>query len=533
MSLTYIFAFPETPKLSELETKEKDNYISIVEELDSAVRGETLRVLLRVDLLKYDALKSIEEFVCCIQSCFHQVIQQINSKYTNDIANINVVCNVFRAAVEKEERVQTELLLDEKEFLINPEVTVTDQAPIIGPTILEVTEDEKFTVQQLCQIADIFLDLSPGGYLPKSTFTLILQDIIWASAVTAELRSPPQLWKKLTSQSLNQVIRELFDDLEYVYWRDFIIYNIPVAFPTEQEILSTRAALKECDPDGTELIQDYQFFAAKLWFEDFDQLKQLLFKLYYIKGYGVNYTALLLDFCKAPNSVEGFAKALALSLGKKVCWSSESGNKFKELLLEKIVDFDNSVKMREKELDEYFTAVHEELSKLLDQVVNMCEGVIIEELELPQTSTSPEESLKKSMEAYMKDTSQEEVDDNSAGIELEITKSLNPPNNVYSESNDFAEFLVFLPLDPILAVITAAIPWHSRVQNVGDLTFWEQAAHIFESAKNPDFQNCVFAHEFLNTNEFLRLLSRTKKFSVIDPVTVVKDALSKINNNSP
>lgn len=531
-----------------------------------------LRVNLRINLLKYNALQTIEEFLKTIQQSFHDIYNQIRTKYWNEIENIQKLCSVFQSAVENEIPIKKEFLFDGHTFCINPEVNLFSNPPIMPELYKESVVNGAFTIAQLSKLVDIFLDLSSTGYMPKATFIFILQDIIWVTPENDSEWLSPELWRKLDSPSLKRVIDSLYDDLEYVYWREFIIYNMRISYPSEKQLILMRKALRKCDPDSTELIQDYQFFSTKLWFEyefreensnKIKDIKRLLFKLYNIKNYGLNYTAMLLDFCKDESAIEGFAKALELSVGKIVCWDMEMGKIFKDEYLRGIKEHEDKNAERDAEIAEYLEAAREEIEKLVDYVVHITDDVIIEDIDTIAKENKPatrrgsilknplskrnvkgeelkfnetveilEKSSEEKIEQLTSQCSEEEAGMTILNINrtvLKLCKEL--PNNVETNSSDSTEIIFFLSLEVLITVITAALPWHSRVQNYDDLSFWEKAAHIFEECRNPDFNNSVLSYEFLNSDMFVRLLSQTKKFSIIDPVRVVNDILNEDQNN--
>lgn len=533
----------------------EDSYNKLVDEWQCALNGETQRVNLRIELLKRNALASVEEFLSTIQQAFHAVYDELNARYRKELENVEVAGNVFKSAVENEVPLQKELLFDEYHFLINPEVNMFDNPPIIPKLPKEIAEKGAFSITQLSKLASILMDLSPSGYMPRATFTYVLQDIACVTPGDGSDWLSPVLWRQLNYKGINKVINSLFDDLEYVYWKDFIICNLRVSYPTEKELLLTRTALRACDPDATELVQDYQFYATKLWFEysfqtkeanKIQAIKKLLYRLYLIKGYGLNYTALLLDFCKGASPIEGFAKALELSIGKLICWDQKIGQMFMKECFRRISEHVNNVKQRDSERAARYQTVYDEVSKFVDQITEMCnQNVAIEDLAPLNTLSdkSPNRSsiLKKPEEEKEKDDeltqdSQEIcTQENSSELQSkadtessEILKVYNElPDNVDTDCDVFGAKLFFLTLDPVITVIGAALPWHLRIQKPGDLSYWDQAAEVFESCRNSDFNNAVLCHEFLNSERFSSLLALTKKFSVIDPVSVVNEILNE------
>lgn len=496
----------------------------------------------------------MEEFIRTIQQAFHAVYDELNARYRKELENVEVAGNVFKSAVENEVPLQKELLFDEYHFLINPEVNMFDNPPIIPKLPKEIAEKGAFTVTQLSKLASIMMDLSPSGYMPRATFTYVLQDIACVTPGDGSDWLSPVLWRQLNYKDINKVIDSLFDDLEYVYWKDFIICNLRVSYPTEKELLLTRTALRACDPDATELVQDYQFYSTKLWFEysfqttetnKIQAIKKLLYRLYHIKGYGLNYTALLLDFCKGATPIEGFAKALELSIGKLVCWDQKIGQMFTEECFRRISEHENNVKQRDAERSERYQTIYDEVSQFVDQITEMCDqSVVIEELDPPHTLSDkslnrsnilkqPEEEKEKEDELTQ---DSQEICTQEASSELqsredtetsEILKVYNElPDNVDSDCDVFGSKLFFITLDPVITVIGAALPWHLKIKKPGDSSYWDQAAEVFETCRNPDFNNAVLCHEFLNSERFSNLLDLTKKFSFIDPVSVVNEILN-------
>ncbi|CAG9761220.1 unnamed protein product [Ceutorhynchus assimilis] len=513
----------------------KDDVSKLKEEWQCAANGQTLRINLQIELIKNRALESIREFLTSIQKSYHEVFNAIRTKYSNEMENIDKVCNIFKAAVENEVALQKEFSFEGHLLRINPEVNLYDNAPIIPQMYQEIVEEGAFTIAQLSKLTDIFLDLSPSGYISKGNFIFVLQN-----AVNNEDSLLPKLWKKLVEETLlKKVADSLFDELEYVYWKDFIVNNIRIPFPSEMEICNTKEAFSECDPDTTELIQNYQLYSTNLWFENIQHphrnidIKKLLYKLYRIENYGCNYTAMLLDFCKAQNAVEGFVKALQLFLGKMVCRDTDMGNIFKEKYLES--KHQQEVNGNTTESDLYET-IHQEINKLVDVVVDTklkSEASLVRESCLKRPSEKVLEVRgNKSVEFKMIDLKQEESSSKSSGTDDEEVELVNlyeesPDNNAKTASVQSAEIIFVLPLDVIVTVLEASIPWHERLQNIGDLSFCEKATEIYEKCRKPDLDMSVLAHEFLDSEMFRDLLNLTKKFCALDPVEIVQDVLEE------
>ncbi|KAF7284780.1 hypothetical protein GWI33_021647 [Rhynchophorus ferrugineus] len=526
----------------------KENLPKILDEWQCAARGEVERASLRLELIKFNALESIGEFMRATGGAFHQIYDGIRNKYRKETESIRKVCQLFQTAVEQERPLQKELIFKGDTFYINPEINLFEN-PLPVPDLRgEEVEEDCFTISQLSKLVDILLDISPTGYIPKISFVYLIQDIV-CDAGGFQSMVPPA-WKNCNSYAIKMVIDELFDELEYVYWKDFIVYNIRIPFPAENELILVRKLLRNCDPDCTELVYNYQFYSIKLWFEfmykteDSDKIqdiKRLLMKMYSVGHDQINYTALLLDFCKDDNPIVGFAKALELSLGKLICWNRDDGEAFKNSHLQKIAEHDESVRLRDAEIKDHYDAVLGELENIVDQIVLMEEGVVIEDVtnEQPRTRKSSilkrhifndEDTKKRSSKdedvkfkeehdvKYIEDTELSAVSENAS-----IVQTL--PNNVDTDASDYLQMTFFLPLDNLVNVITASLPWHSRVHHHEDLSFLEQVVFLHTKLANPVFNMSVLCHEYLNNEEFRKLLALTKKFTSKDPLTIIKTVM--------
>lgn len=162
----------------------------------------------------------------------------------------------------------------------------------------------------------------------------------------------------------------MFGDPEFVDWRDFLIYNMGLRFPTENEILKAWMTYRLYDKQRKEIISRKHFNYVRLWFETEPQviehsstktshasikvselvqdvgdvnevtettikispkemrislLKQLLFNMFQVDVDCLNYTGLLLAFCKDEKPIMGLVKALSLTLESLIGWDPKLG----------------------------------------------------------------------------------------------------------------------------------------------------------------------------------------------------------------
>lgn len=147
----------------------------------------------------------------------------------------------------------------------------------------------------------------------------------------------PDLWRQLTTLELEKVITELFSKSECIHWKDFIIYNLMITMPSSEQLIELKRSFQKKKKGNTENISVQEFNAFTFWFEgcfckgdDADMkrmglMKALICDLYKVNEHTVNYSAMLIDFCKDHNGAVGFAKLLGLILDRPVCWDANIG----------------------------------------------------------------------------------------------------------------------------------------------------------------------------------------------------------------
>ncbi|KAJ8968501.1 hypothetical protein NQ317_014674 [Molorchus minor] len=357
----------------------------IFDEWSCAIRGETVRARLRLELLKFDLFSNLDEIVNITQQTFHRLYEEIHTRYRNEVNSVNTACLVLSRAVEEEIAVQEELFLKDGRFYIDPDsILFTDKIPPAKP-LAEYESSEVFTIVDLDKLTDVLFDLAPSGYITQRCFLYLIQDLIITDDCFIRI---PETWRKLQPGEVTRLFQQLFDDLEYTQWKDFILYNFMTPFPNDDELIQMRQQFREYDPDSTELITDYQFLSTDLWFETIEDeiraklMKKLLFKLYRVRNDKLNYTAMLLDLSKDDNAVAGLGKALGVSLGRAVCWDKDVGEQFITETLDRRRKHEEMVRIRNEERRENVEMAEDILTDLIDHTVHVCDSVVIEDLDV-------------------------------------------------------------------------------------------------------------------------------------------------------
>ncbi|XP_060523253.1 uncharacterized protein LOC132700140 [Cylas formicarius] len=287
-----------------------DNAAVMLEEWRRCVKGETARVSLRLDLLKRVAVRDIDKTIATVRDAYRAIFEDVRAEYATEMENVTYVCDAFASAVEATEPV-------DGQFEVRNARTVYVARERVREPKREA-ESACFTPAQLSRFVDVLLDLSPTGYMPSAAFTYLLQDVVWCQP------SVPTPWSRLDAECLQKVIERLFGEgLEYVYWKDFVVHNL--GYPGEEELMRAMVWFRKRDPEATLTVTERDFDGIKLW----SGAEEVLRKVYRVPDRrAVKYQELLLDFCKDESVGAGFAKALALVIGERVCRDADVGRRY-------------------------------------------------------------------------------------------------------------------------------------------------------------------------------------------------------------
>ncbi|CAG5095166.1 Similar to Spef2: Sperm flagellar protein 2 (Mus musculus) [Cotesia congregata] len=365
------------PKKVKLGSKKKNLFL----EWKYALMYEINRVKMRVQILNSAVKADIEFLLVNIKRGFSLAGQSINERYKIEIDNVNDLVKLFEKAIEDEHLIEEEINLVNDCFVIPKDVKVE-------PLVSEEEIDDKFRIEQLCYLKDVFQSVEPRGIISKVSFVYILQDLVTCEESEAEeeeeelkegeyvISSLPTAWLKLTPEEIKKVVDEVFED-DTVDWREFIVYALDVNL-SQDAMLDALDAFKQKDSDKDQIISRKEFFSVHLWpfnlkieheeiekeeiFEaekfnnDTDDLnksqdekigdkeidleendEEEIGRLYLMKLFvcdmfsnddSLNYMEILLAFCKDKEPIYGFGKALSVFLGQKICMDYDEGEKY-------------------------------------------------------------------------------------------------------------------------------------------------------------------------------------------------------------
>jgi adenylate kinase family enzyme len=365
-------------KQSDISSKRaslEDEVLNPIREWETAVNNETERCLFRLKLIRCRALEDLNEAQSIMVDTFKNVYEDILDQYNNGIANIDMMCNVFKAAIEEELPIQSKLMLDLDRFYVLKDVLVFPPTEPPPPTPITYVQDRFiFSIEQLRNLAELMKRVSPVGII-KASFVSILHDI---ALFGGEEGRPclPKSWSRISHQDLENLMDITNGPAPFVDWKDFLVQASNVPFPTVQELIEVREEFRSYDPNCTETISREDYQKIQFWFEkDLSpslyeahrmlSAKELFFDLFETEKDKTNYTALLLAFCKDEDPAEGFGKALSLMTGYGYILSDDRA------YLEELGVFHEEAETIGKQV----------MLQLIWDVMEITEGVVITELE--------------------------------------------------------------------------------------------------------------------------------------------------------
>lgn len=90
------------------------------------------------------------------------------------------------------------------------------------------------------------------------------------------------------------------------------------------------------------------------------------------------------------------------------------------------------------------------------------------------------------------------------------------------EPTDDPPKVYVLPLEALVVVLSASLPWHATVQNLNTTSLRQKVEVIHQTLRNSEFNDAVLSHEFLNCHKFRDLLACTCKFAIKKPEDIVE-----------
>nr|XP_012152264.1 PREDICTED: uncharacterized protein LOC105664050 [Megachile rotundata] len=429
----------------------------------------------------------------------------------------------------------------------------------------------RFRVIDLARLTEIFQRVAPYGTVSERAFVYILQDLVGHGREEGESMLLPCSWYQLRGSQVSELVHCLFGDVDHIDWRQLIVYAMELPWPSQQDLLIARDRFRAQDPESRETVTRAQYHRTALWFldraltdtehhhdllqDDFqwtvdrpdeeepyrscrddgdsmisklgkgsgydarlpsifeDEMfrrtfaKELLCRMYAVDRRTINYTALLLVFCKDDDPREGFGKAVTLALGNRVCTDEEEGERYvQEIYERKRLGLSWQTVSRSEAL--------EVARRILDRLVDRATTSLSE-------NESEDESAKVSRASL--------ASSYFSNIEFE-GEAISFVESSTSAERDKEAIVYWLSLDLCLTVLAATLPWHAlRPEIFGNHSnLRDRLSAVYEELRDEHLnerKNVALAHRLLNHEFMKRLLNSVSNFTVKNIGDTVKKIL--------
>ncbi|CAH2236008.1 sperm flagellar protein 2-like [Pararge aegeria] len=534
----------------------KQNALKCIEEWTMGINGEMFRANLRLLALQYKCYRDMKLFNDSIHKAFMDIQNNIDTYYLNEIKSVDRLCKYLQMAVEGGKRIQENLILENDTFIIDPNLihfsASEDERRV--KMVKELVNNIQFKIGQLAKLRSQFKIVAPTGIALQQAFIFLLQDFLYFSKESCDGPLFPKEWTRVDPEQIPKLVILLFGETTYVYWIDFLIYCLNIRFPTVEELLLLRKNFRCHDLESTELISREDFINEILWFEkDFNTedrhaqlrivlMKHFLFELFETAENVMNYSAFLLAFCKSVNPIEGFASALAMADGKKICFSLTECEKVVCRLI-------RDKEYRDECLACAFKCTALFLEKIITNVINICEGTTIYELEYTELPPDIDKRGKKSKgvkakkiessvsarlpkiqkSAPRRSKTQSATDIKSTTFicrpcepEVEIVEE-KPPQFIEPEEEPKVEPLK----DPTLAyavsqsviwnVLNVCLPWYFWPSPKGKVTpVREEVEEVMKQLEVNTDNKHIYVCQFVSEPSICKILHKSKKFVALN-----------------
>ncbi|XP_022118307.2 sperm flagellar protein 2-like [Pieris rapae] len=541
----------------------KQNALKCIDEWTMAINGEMFRANLRILALQYKCFRDMKLFNDNIYKAFTDVQNDINNYYINEIKSVDRLCKFLQMAVEAGKRIPDRLILEDDLFIIDPNLLHFPPEESFGdsersPRDLKI--ETQFKITQLSRLRGMFKIVAPKGIALQQAFIYVLQDFIIFGKESCEGPMFPQTWRHIDPEQVPKLVFLMFGETTYIDWRDFLVYCLNIGFPSTEELLILRKKFRCKDYNSTELINRSDFVSQRFWFEsDDDQndsrtklrnnlIKHFLFELYETDEDVMNYSAFLLGVSKNANPIEGFATALSMSVGKRICFSLDD---CEEVICKLIRD----KKYKDACLACALKCTTQFMETLVTNVVNTCEGTTLIELEYSpppnedkkgkkvKGSGSKAKKIESTLSARFPKTQKSQVKMAQSATDVKTTFICRPCEQeveVVEEKPPEKEEVVEeekveIQPDPNLVyavgqeviwnVLKICLPWHFDLLPEQRATPYIEQVKVAMSRLEVDTDNkSIYIAKLVNEPNVCKILHKTHKFTAFN----LDDVIQKI-----
>jgi len=279
-----------------------DNY-EIVDGIDQgtiSVQTETNRLINQIHRLKASLRLDIKYFKDLTSIDHH--LEKIHTIYQFKINDINKLCELLNCIGKN---IDVRIKHISGQFFIN-------KLSVFEIDCRQVFHSKnQFNTEQFRPLINKLLDYAPTFKIEISSFIDTLNKLCKIKDIH------PKKWS-IDNTFYNHFYKELFgSNITTIDWRDFVVQCLELPYPTIEQLLFYRKLFQDYDI-GNETITIESYETTKLWFENesnqHNDAKWLLYDMYQVQD-GLNYSTMLLAFCRDEKPYIGLGKSFSLIFG--------------------------------------------------------------------------------------------------------------------------------------------------------------------------------------------------------------------------
>lgn len=258
----------------------------------------------------------------------HDMKNEISDRYLKEVLSIQKLLYILRKRIENEMPFKYELKLKHGRCMMSRKMLYIEN-PEEG--LLPVDENFThfgFTVCQLKKFHRIMRRITTN-FVSRVELLRLISKLRKIHINEFPRIIFPYVWTILPIYVIDKILIKCFGETEFIEPKQFIIVALNLPSPTIDDILSYRQLFRNLDLNCTELIHVKDYFQTKLWFEKDNNIpenikykyflaKNLIFIMYRVDKYHINYVKMLLGFCRDEIPELGLVKALSLVMGRFV-----------------------------------------------------------------------------------------------------------------------------------------------------------------------------------------------------------------------
>lgn len=280
----------------------------------NAFEEEAERAKIRIELIKQHAKNDIDYVIRKFRDLSSHFKERIDRIHALEMDSIERMMYMFHTAIEAGEKIQPRMIYSSGAFKADMNDPQFPTEPLEEP---EPPLPKLFTIEQLRQLMNNLNQVAASGFCPERLLAFYIMNGSELTEVDRE-ELVPRPWYNLNIEQLNTALLELYTHVPLLDWRDFILINLPIRFPTLEELENQKSVMMgiKIYPNGK--LSKEQFMKCKYWFfneclsdQDTKDILELLFDLFKDpKENQIKIIDFLIAFCKDEEPINGFNKAL-------------------------------------------------------------------------------------------------------------------------------------------------------------------------------------------------------------------------------